>query len=241
MDSLTEKTIFELLKSKSPAASCEHSKHLWKKVYAVRHLFNSLPFVKEVAICNSLSFDLVDENSDIDLFFILDSNRFFMARFFISVLFEFFGQRRKKNLIAERFCLSFYVDEKNMNFSKIAISNNDYYLQYWFKSLIFLRGNKFLQTQLISENRNFLSLSCFKNETIIQKNWLAKLLESVFRLSVFDTLELLLKSVQIKRALSKNSSLNNPSGVIIRPGLLKFHVLDARKDFNKKVYFSLFK
>jgi hypothetical protein len=235
VDSLTEKNVISLLKLRSPSANDEHLSRIWKKVYSSKLLLNSLPFVKDVAICNSLSFGLVDQDSDIDLFFILDSRRFFTSRLIISMLFEVFGKRRKRNLIAERFCLSFYVDENNLNFLKIAVSNKDYYLMFWFKSLIFLRGNKFLQSQIILENKLFLDISHFKNKQISSKNYFAKIVELIFGSVLFDWLELLLKNIQLKRALKKNINLNNPKGVIIKPGLLKFHVLDAREEFNSKV------
>ena len=44
-----------------------------KEIKRLESTFKSIPFVKQIFLCNSLSFNALDENSDIDLFIITES------------------------------------------------------------------------------------------------------------------------------------------------------------------------
>lgn len=207
------------------------SRLLMDKVLNKKWLFKMLPFVKEVAVCNTVAFGTADEDSDIDLFFILDSKRFFTGRLLVSALFELFGLRRKKSKIKGRFCLSFFVSEDNLDFSEILIEK-DVYFYYWFKNLIFLKGDKDVQDKLISKN-NF-DVVGFKNAMGYKKSIFAVAFEKL----IPNFVENFLRSFQLKRAEVKNQSLGNPAGVIIKDGMLKFHVHDIRPEF-RDAYLSL--
>ena len=214
------------------------SEALLRKVHRYRLVYNMLPFVEDVAICNSLAFGTADKDSDVDLFFILDKKRFYFARFCISVIFEIFGLRRKGKMIAGRFCLSFFVAEDKLDFSDILIEN-DVYFYYWFYYLTFLKGNLNVQTSLLNQNPWFKEGEfSFKNLTICKKGFVAWLIEIVFGLSIFDWLEKWLKKNQIDRIRKKNNELGNPFGVVVKEGFLKFHVKDVRREFRDR-YLSL--
>ena len=205
-------------------------------------LLSSLPFCEEVAICNNYSFKIVNENSDIDLFLILKSDRFFTARLIITLLFQLFGVRRRADCVKQRFCLSFYVSDKNLNLSDLRLSDKDYYFYFWFKNLVFTRGNVDLQERLLSENNWFyIEKFKFRDDLRFKKNFFAKSLECILSFSCFNFIEKLLASYQLNRALKKNNVLGNPKGVIIKDGLLKFHVKDKREAINQEVdaYLSL--
>lgn len=202
-----------------------------QKVLSKKWVFKLLPFVKEVAVCNTVAFGTADETSDIDLFFILNSNRFFTGRFFISLIFEIFGLRRKASKVKGRFCLSFFVAEDQLDFSDILIEN-DVYFYYWFKSLIFLKGDKQIQSDLIKSN--FYDVKSFRNEMIFSTFIGVRFFEKF----VPDFVEQFLEKHQLKRAKLKNEKLGNPFGVMIKNGMLKFHVKDIRFEF-RDAYLSL--
>jgi hypothetical protein len=52
-----------------------------------------LPFIRTVALCNSLSFYSAEKDSDIDLFIITEKNRLFIARFYSLIFTQILGIR----------------------------------------------------------------------------------------------------------------------------------------------------
>ncbi len=68
-----------------------------------------LPFVRAAAISGSSAQLNARENSDIDLFIIVEPGRMFLARLFVSGYFQILGLRRHGARVAGRFCLNHYV------------------------------------------------------------------------------------------------------------------------------------
>ncbi len=203
-----------------------------------KYVFNSCPFVKDIAFCNTLSQGVPKHDSDIDLFIILDSKRFFFGRLVLSALIHLSGVRRHHAKIKDRFCLSFYASDKNLDFSELLIED-DVYFYYWFYYLNFLYGNHEVQSSLVDSNIWFKESDfVFKNLNLFKQNLLAKFVELVFGSFLFGWLEKFCKKLQLKRAMQKNVELDNPEGVVIKDGLLKFHVVDIREDFRDKFYRS---
>lgn len=203
-----------------------------------KFVFNCCPFVKDIALCNTLSQGVPKHYSDIDLFIILDFKRFFLARLLLSGLIHLSGVRRHHAKIKDRFCLSFYVSDKNLDFSELLIED-DVYFHYWFYYLKFLYGNHQVQSSLVDSNVWFKESDfVFENLNLFTKNFLANFIELVFGSFLFGWLEKFCKKLQLKRAMLKNAELDNPKGVVIKDGLLKFHVVDIREDFRDKFYRS---
>lgn len=213
-----------------------YNKILLDKVISYQWLFNILPGVREVAICNSVSFGVADENSDIDLFFILKKNRFFIYRFVITVLFSFFSIRRHGDKIAGRFCLSFFIREDYLDLSPLLISN-DVYFYFWFYHLIFLKGDKAYQTDFLLSNTWFDAPGFrFRNLDFLQSSSCVKYFERFIELKIFKIFEDFMKFMQLKRIKNKNQKLGSPAGVYFSDQVLKFHVTDIRKQFSEEFY-----
>jgi hypothetical protein len=245
VDKLTENIFYKIMAERVVPDGVNYSKSLLGFVSRKRWILNCLPFVKDVAICNNLSFGLASKYSDIDLFFILDSRRFFTARFFISVAFHFTRLRRHGNNVSKRFCLSFFVDENNLDFTEIRTGIDDFYLYYWFKNLLFLKQNSDVQHIALNSNKNWIELDSFKSfelaeaefgcALLVESNYIAKCIERILGLSIFNWIEHILAKFQLNRARQKAKDLGNPFGVVIKPGMLKFHVEDARHGINSAV------
>jgi len=69
--------------------------------------FSRFPFVRGIAISGSLSKNVAEEDSDIDLFIITKANRLWIARTFMCLFIKIFSRRRRKDW----FCLNYFVDE----------------------------------------------------------------------------------------------------------------------------------
>lgn len=205
-------------------------------------IFSFLPFIKQVAVCNNLSFKIASKDSDIDLFFILDSKRFFMARIIITTVLSLLCFRRNSNKVYGRFCLSFFISDKRLNLSSLRLNLNDYYFYFWFKYLFFLKNDNQVVIDLIKSNKDW-----FKDELFLlsnnksgylrtyNSNFISVWLEKFLGLQFFDLLEASCRKFQLARAKKKNEKLGFPSGVIIKDGLLKFHVKDLREEINREV------
>lgn len=207
-------------------------KKLWAKAYKYIARLRIVPFLRMVAVCNSLAMGKVDENSDIDLFIIAKRGRLFIVRSFVTVLLQIFGVRRHGKKIAGRFCLSFFVDDSSLDLSRIAIEN-DVYLAYWMNtlkpiiddgvSMEFLRANSWLSDYF----ENIIP----EEHVLVPKE---KTFESIFDGKVGTKLENFLKKWQTKRAHKKLEKLEDKSGIFMDDHILKFHNEDKRKIFTEK-------
>ncbi|MDR0282593.1 MAG: hypothetical protein LBI53_04805 [Candidatus Peribacteria bacterium] len=65
-----------------------------QKIEEIHNLLLSLPFVESIYLCNSISFNALQKNSDIDLFIITNSKRIRTAKFRSMILFSLYGVKR---------------------------------------------------------------------------------------------------------------------------------------------------
>jgi len=212
----------------------------FRKIRRDAWIFSLMPFVLEVAVCNSVAFGTASEDSDIDLLFVLKDERFFMARAILSLLLKISGKKRGGDCISRRYCLSFLISDSKLAFDEILIEN-DVYFYYWFRELIFLKGNKSLQDKLLKENLSWFELKSyeFKQRFMVKTYAITRVLEFVLSWTLFDFLEDFLAKYQIKRARRKNLGEGSPFGVVIEPGFLKFHNKDMRKRIKKDYFLRL--
>jgi len=120
-------------------------------------LMNSVPFLRGCFVCNSYAMGVSNENSDIDLFVVTKHGRLYTARFFMNFLFRIFGLRTYGENTAGKFCLSFFVDEDNLNFTALA-KRKDFYFAYWVYTLRPIVDRKISDEVKVSEKiigRNF--------------------------------------------------------------------------------------
>jgi predicted nucleotidyltransferase len=107
------------------------------KINKFWNLYRSLPFISEIFLCNSITFNSLKEDSDIDIFIITKKNKLRKARFFSELYFTILWQKRFKNNKKQKFCLSFYTREDNTNLYTIMLKNkSDIYLWYRLAHLV---------------------------------------------------------------------------------------------------------
>lgn len=215
-------------------------KNMWSKVEKYQFIFEMTPYLKMASVCNNLAFGRANEDSDIDIFAILDSRRFFTARFFLTLLTSIFKVRRHADLIKGRFCLSFFVDEKHLALEKIAISD-DIYLAYWLRKMVlivddgvskeFLNSNKWILKFCPDDVQGFKVLaSSGRSFARPFKRFFEIILSGYFG----DLLESVLGRWQLRRASKKAAKLDEGASVFIEKGFLKFHNIDRRRHFLNK-------
>ena len=65
----------------------EYMDEYLKEIKRLKSTFQSIPFVEQIFLCNSISFNTLDDNSDIDLFIIAEPGRIRTVKFRSMILF----------------------------------------------------------------------------------------------------------------------------------------------------------
>lgn len=218
----------------------------WRKAIFTAKILRFVPFVRMVAVINSLSFNVATSNSDIDLFIITANHRLYTARTLIILVLKFFGLYKNKKNYRGKMCLGFYITEQNLNIEKIALKPYDPYFYFWFVSLTPLWGIKIYE-KFIRHNlwikKYFANFSADKklqlaNDRIITHSvsilWLQKIKEFFFFGCVGDLWERILSNIHIKHTLSLPENHSKNSTTIARKNILKLHADDRRTSYKNE-------
>jgi len=219
----------------------------FEKVKKWAFLMNCVPFLRGCFICNSYAMGISDENSDIDLFVVAKRGRLYITRFFMNFLFKIFGIRTYKSDTAGKFCLSFFADEDNLNFTALA-KRKDFYFAYWIYTLKPIVDRKISGGIKVSEKiigRNFwardlmgvtnpglqLDMTFSRDKFVF-----SSIFRIFFELVLFGFSGVFFESIlrrsqlnKIKKRLSRHGVITENVG--LKKGLLKLHENDRRVAF----------
>ncbi len=182
--------------------------------------FNLLPFIKTIAISNSIGAHNLREGSDIDFFIITSPNRIWLSRFLCAGLAKLLNRRPTKRNKQDKICLSFYITKDHLNLTDLKLPFNDPYFDYWIRSLILLYNKKGIYQQFLIANKlakgELLPLKHPKN-------------------SLVDKLEKLTKKWQLQiMSPDLKKEMNNSDGVVVNDQVLKLYLGDRRREFLDK-------
>jgi hypothetical protein len=216
----------------------------WKKVYKVIKYLQICPFIKMIAVCNSLAIDNSKQEADIDFFIIVKRNRIWLTRFLITLIVWLLGEWRHKKRVAAKICLSFYITDAALNLENISILPYDIYLAHWIAQLKpvycrddiykkFILANKWLKTYLSNLDQ---ILNIRYPEFKINKFSLSiqELLEKILKGGFGNIIEKFFGAIQrfkIKRKLVEHKI---PTAVVVSDEVLKFHENDRREFFQEE-------
>ncbi|MCX6744777.1 MAG: hypothetical protein NTX82_04600, partial [Candidatus Parcubacteria bacterium] len=209
-------------------------------------LFKFLPFLKLVAVCNSLSFSNAKQESDIDLFVITTSGRIWVTRLVMIVIITFLGLRPPQTKVQDKICLSFFITDESLDLSGIKIAKDDIYLDFWLATLqpIYQRENFY--TKLLEANSwlkkyfpNFLPKELGQRLRVDDTPFSKAIYESkeyLWQGKLGAWLEAKLKKLQLKKMSQKKKDLSvrGDNRVIISDKMLKFHESDRRLEYLEK-------
>lgn len=120
-----------------------------------RRIFKNIPFVQEIYLCNSMSFNALKDGSDIDLFFVCKRGALRRARFFSVAAMTIMGAIRKRK-IRKKFCMTFYITPEAKNLYQQSLPKTDIYLAYWLAHLIPLYQEELNQPENIYHHNQWL-------------------------------------------------------------------------------------
>lgn len=207
-------------------------------------LYRFVPYIKMVAICNSLAYGNAQDDSDIDFFIITQKNRIWLARFLAIILAGWAGFRPSAGHTRDAYCLSFFIDESQLNIRNLSLGKNDIYFTYWTRQLMpvydpqglyarFLEANSWTRAQLPNAYAN-------KFVRPVLSNGGTKILAGLIKLVtaaplVQRGLDAFCRQLQLK-IIGRNlqAIINIDTRVVVNEKVLKFHYNDRREYYCKK-------
>jgi len=216
----------------------------FKKVVYLAKVYRFIPFVRMVAVCNSLAYSNANEKSDIDLFVISRRGTIWLARFFTIFVVKILGMRPKDDSKKDTFCLSFFIDEGFLDIEHSRMGNDDIYYPYWISSLMPVYDPDGLYEKFLEANAWYKNIlpNTYPNQFSkeVHASWVPKFLNviifyifspPIIRRWVYN----MYRSFQIK-IIDKNlkSLINIDTRVIVNERMLKFYSNDNRELFAKQ-------
>ena len=216
----------------------------WKRARRVIRLLSYVPFVRMVAVCNTVAFNTATRGSDIDFLILVQNGKMWTTRFAVTLLVSLLGLRRHHHKIADRICLSFYLADNCLDLRKVALRKedgaiNDPYLVYWASKVspvydegrgeIFFSQNDWIRKYF----PRYIPYSGV-GRRVIQNNFPKKIwkksIEWLLRSTFGNLGEDILKKLQLaKMSHNTKSVAREPNTkVIISDQILKFHEQDLR-------------
>lgn len=205
-----------------------------KTINKYSFLYKNIPFVKNIYICNSLTFKSVHKNSDIDLFIVVKKNRIFLAKFFVWLFFKIFWIYWTHK--AWKFCTWFFVTDLALDLYPISLSL-DLYLAYWIAHLqILYSEKKEEENNVFKENiwvKNIVPNYNYKECKILDINkvywnwFMKKILEKLFWWDFLNNIIWFFWKKKMR--LWKKKLWKIWKDIIISDNILKFQAPDIRK------------
>lgn len=215
----------------------------FRRAKKVSRLLAWVPFVRFIAVCNSLSYSNARQESDIDLFIIAKKGGTWWARLISLLILKLLRLRPGQGGVRDKICLSFFVDSEHLNLETIKMGEADVYLPIWLATLYPLYD----AGACPPERRGYyqklwpanLWLASFLPDCrpLIPHALRLKTKRPVFKL----VLEILLGPFSFlasrlqQRAFPKEIQelANQDTRVRVESGLLKFHVNDRREEYSR--------
>lgn len=210
-----------------------------KKARQAAKFITGVPFLKAIFVCNTVSAGTAFKESDIDFFIIAEKNRLYIVRFFTNFILRLFGLRTYDTKIADRICLSFFIDDNNLNLEKLKAVPEDIHFAYWISQMVPIYDSQNYFKRFLSANYwirkylpNFNLQTQYNN--LIKQGWLAKVWQKIWQTMWHGQYGGLIEKQArdwqlLKMKLSvKEKAVAKDNGVVINSGVVKLHEYDTR-------------
>lgn len=207
-------------------------------------LYKSIPYVSNIYICNSVSFNSLHPDSDIDLVIVAKPWYIRLARFWSWFMFGVWGIRVNwQQWKQKKFCLSCYVSADSLNLYYISIKPLDILLIYWIVHFVPLYAENSTNINEIYKSNhwitNFLPNISLEpniniwNQLFTGNNWFKEFIENIIWYSKLSYIyNLIIRSIRLPILKYKTAKLwPKWWGIIHNDKILRFY-----KDTRKKIY-----
>lgn len=209
----------------------------YKRAQRVSRLLSWVPFIRFVAVCNSLSYGNAREESDIDLFIITKRGGIWWARLISLLVLKLLRLRVGQGGVKDKICLSFFADSEHLNLEAIKLGEADVYLPIWLATLypLYDAGNYY---QKLWQANSWVAKYLPGRTPVLPHPLRSRTSPPVVRLAVEA---LLLPFSFAAAALQRRAFpeeikrlLNKDTRVRVEPGILKFHTNDRREEYARE-------
>lgn len=207
---------------------------LWSHSSFLQHI----PFVSQIYLCNSITFNGLRSWSDIDLCIVTKPWYLWYARLWSWLFFSFLRLKRSAGLgdHSYQFCLSFYLDGENTNLISLRQQDGDVYLSYRVAHAVLLyTNNDYPDNHLYTQNKQLLQYlphhpqkqTIFLDIDVLrQESKFKKISEKICSSIPGKWLQTIIRKVRwgiINTYKTQQLSEYNKRHIIISPTMLKFH------------------
>lgn len=234
----------ELLNTFSRDQKSEYMDEYIKEIKKLKSTFQSIPFVEQIFLCNSISFNALDQNSDIDVFIIAEPWRIRTVKFRSMILFTLKWAKRIWKRSRKKICLSFFITSDSQNLYPISLPSLDIYLAYRIAHLVLIYQPDEKANNSLFENNKWVKwiLPNYQEKQTIslwinQFHWNTKfkdIIETLWDWFLWNIFERIVKYIQ--KAIIHLKRIWNPiwnKDVIVSDSMLKFHQ-DIREKISLK-------
>lgn len=212
----------------------------WHRAERAVHWLQSIPFLRFVAVCNTVAISNARPDSDIDVFIVVRRDRLWFTRFWVTFITSLLGVRRRGKRIANQICLSFFVTDTALDFSPLLLQPEDPYFAFWVDQLVPLYDPENLLAEIRRLNTwvleylpnafsvtprprifSFRAAQLKHGWEMLLGGWLGDRLESLERLLQ-----------QGKMRLSPNAAATGAA--VMTDDVLKFHEQDRRAEYRQR-------
>lgn len=190
----------------------------------VARLLSFLPFVRAVALCNSMGLQTVHEKSDIDIVIVATRGRAWSARLWVVGALSLL---RLRHGIARRdpVCASFFIDESVFCLRRVAFEH-DLYLSAWLKTLTPLFGEMYIGSTRSTPHE-------LRVDSALARNF-----QRFFELFAVVLSEARVRAWEMSRMpiCVRESAGKSESYVVLSHNMIKLHVNDRRQYFRDAVF-----
>ena len=222
-----------------------------------KRFLKQIPFVSQIYLCNSITFNKLHSWSDIDICIVTKPWYLRYARLRSWIYFFFLGIKRMTQWHNQsyKFCLSFYLDWSHTNLITLRKENGDIYLSYWLgHSVLLYTNHEYPDDYLFRTNKQLLSYLPNHPHTqtifldIPTMRWVSlskHIIEYISMTRIGKIIQQLIKFMWwgvINRYKNKKLSIYQQQHIIISPTMLKFHndkrtlYQQRRKSIQKRDY-----
>lgn len=204
-----------------------------------------VPYIRMIALCNSVAKGKVHPDSDIDLFIIARHSHIFSVRYFTIFWLTLFGLKSypDKGICANRVCTSFFLSDLALNLDRLNTSKRDELLRAdWILNIVPIFNDSNAYMDFVDKNswvkkyyqRYYLDMSA-KSKNIkvsIGMFILRKITEFVLFFGIGWVIERIVRAIQIQRLMRFKHSHHGEERMVINDQIVKLHYFhdDKKRD-----------
>ncbi len=201
----------------------------------VASFLGKLPWIRMVAVCNTLSINHARDESDIDFFIVTAPGALWKARFAAVLPFALLGLRPNGGRTRDPLCFSFFASEAALDFRGLALAPRDPYLTRWIASMVPLYDPDGLIEALWDANPWVMETLPHARPSFVSGERRIRGVESgeigESRPSVWESLARGVQMIHFPTSISRIMNLDHR--VLVTDDLLKFHENDRRHEYRE--------